>query len=65
MARYDIIYTGNSIEIEPHFCRIWDENGGCYGTNEEHGMSWDEAKRHVIEYYKGRIAEIENMEEDQ
>ena len=50
MARYDIIYTGNSIEIEPHFCRIWDENGGCYGTNEEHGMSWDEAKRHVIEY---------------
>jgi len=46
--RFDVIY---SCTIEPHFCRSWDEEGGCYGTNPNHGVSFEEACNEVAEFY--------------
>lgn len=44
MSRYDVIFAHPSgVSVEPHFCREWDDSGGCYGTNPDHGMSWSEA----------------------
>lgn len=62
--RYDVIYTSKQCYIQPHFCREWDEDGGCYGTNPYHGFTFEEAKREVINYYQLRIGEIQEATED-
>lgn len=65
MTRYDVIYgPDNSIAIEPHFCREWDDTGGCYGTNPDHGFSWEEAKNQVILHYERQIEFWSKLEED-
>src|SRR5690348_2453251 len=28
--RYDVHHDGKCVWIEPHFCREWDDEGGCY-----------------------------------
>lgn len=49
---FDITYgSSGDVRIEPHFCREWDEDGGCYGTNPDHGFSLDEACEEVAKYY--------------
>lgn len=50
--RYDVVFGRNSVSIEPHFCREWDEDGGCYGTNPKHGFSWAEAVNHVADWHE-------------
>jgi hypothetical protein len=49
-VRYDIVYTKDGPKIEPHFCRQWDEDGGCYGTNPLHGYSKEQADEIVNLY---------------
>lgn len=43
--------------VEPHFCREWDEDEGCYGTNPNHGYSWVEACRGIATELR-RMAEV-------
>jgi mannose/cellobiose epimerase-like protein (N-acyl-D-glucosamine 2-epimerase family) len=52
--RYDVIYgpAANECRVESHFCREWDTEGGCYGTNPGHGFTWEEARAMVAEFYK-------------
>lgn len=50
--RYDVVYHSEYATIEPHFCRDWDEAGGCYGTNLDHGYSLEEACEQVADYYQ-------------
>lgn len=50
-TRWDVVYKENHVSIEPHFCREWDHTGGCYGTNPEHGYSFDEACDIVADWY--------------
>lgn len=50
--RFDVCYSKDGCTIEPHFCRQWDEDGGCYGTNPTHGYSFDEACDQVAEYHE-------------
>lgn len=50
--RFDVCYHSDYATIEPHFCREWDENGGCYGTNPDHGLSFDEACDEVAAWYE-------------
>ena len=50
--RFDVCYHKDHATIEPHFCRQWDEDGGCYGTNPEHGLSFEEACDQVAEYHE-------------
>ena len=44
MDKFDVVFDGGSIRIEYHFCREDD----CFGTDETHGYSFDEAKEIVI-----------------
>ena len=53
--RFDIVYGENYVRLDYHFCREWDDEGGCYGTNPNHGLSWDEAKQEMIAYLQGQI----------
>lgn len=50
--RFDVIYRGNDVSIDHHFCREWDGDRGCCGTNPHHGMSFDEARQEVAEFYQ-------------
>lgn len=52
--RFDVCYQGEKCTIEPHFCREWDEDGGCYGTNPDHGHSFEEACDHVAEWHESQ-----------
>ena len=54
--RWDVVYHGDHVSIEPHFCREWDENGGCYGTNPNHGLALDEAVEEVAKWHEKEAA---------
>ena len=59
--RYDIVFSPEGLVYpESHFCRYID----CFGSNEDHGYSWEEAKEQMILYYKSKVEEWENMEEN-
>ncbi len=49
--KYDVIYAEHHAYVEPHYCREWDGDRGCYGTNEDHGFTWEEARKYVVEYH--------------
>lgn len=51
-ARFDVIYQNSGASIAAHFCREWDEDGGCYGTNPDHGLSFDDACDQVAEWHE-------------
>jgi len=50
--RFDVVYFAEHVSIEPHFCREWDDGGGCYGTNPNHGMSFDEACEEAARWHE-------------
>ena len=50
-GRYDISWDEKGPSIVQHFCREWDGDVGCYGTNHDHGYSFDEAKEEVARWY--------------
>jgi hypothetical protein len=52
VTRYDLIYHKGHAYPEPHFCREWDETGGCYGTNPEHGIPFPEARTQIADFYQ-------------
>lgn len=62
-TRYDVVYAEHHVYVEPHFCREWDDDGGCYGTNPDHGLSWTEARTEVAEYYEKLAAEWRDKKE--
>lgn len=55
--RYDVVYYKTGPTIEPHFCREWDLDGGCFGSNPEHGLSLEEACDEVAEWYETKAKE--------
>ncbi len=54
--KYDVVYTSHDeIRVEPHYCRMWDNDVGCYGYNDLHGETFEEAKKDVVEFYRARV----------
>ena len=47
-ARLDIVWRGNDVSLDYHFCREWDGDNGCYGTNPDHGHSFAGHVRHSV-----------------
>lgn len=45
--KYDVVYYPHYTTIEPHFCRDYD----CFGSNEEHGYTLEEACLEVAQWY--------------
>lgn len=67
--RYDVVYAGIAITIEPHFCRDWEPNEsgefvGCYGTNPNHGYTFEEAKKECIKLLEKEISYWKNTTEE-
>ena len=54
-ARFDVRFGPEGHSLDYHFCRSWDERGGCYGTNKDHGFTFAEGKQEIIKYLKGEI----------
>ena len=56
IPRFDVIFERDGVRLDYHFCREWDDKGGCYGTDPNHGYTFDEAKKEVADYYR-KLAE--------
>ena len=69
MNRYDVVYGGSyyapSIHLAPHFCREWDDEGGCYGSREDHGYSWEEARAEVARWHREKAEQWAALTEDE
>ena len=50
--RFDVIFRDGGVTIEPHFCREWEGEVGCYGTNPLHGFTFDAAKEYVAQWHE-------------
>ena len=50
--RYDVVFSKRGCDIEFHFCREWDGEEGCYGTNPDHGLSFEEAIKEIANHYQ-------------
>ena len=46
MSRFDVIYKSGGTSMAYHFCRAAD----CFGTDDTHGYSFDEAKEVVVRH---------------
>lgn len=55
-ARFDILYHEHGPSIDYHFCRSWDEDGGCYGTRDDHGLSFDDACEEMAKWHEQEAA---------
>ena len=54
--RFDVV-LGETSYIDYHFCREFDGKIGCFGHNPEHGLSFEEAKGRIVEWYSSRAKE--------
>lgn len=65
-ARYDVIYgpSESDCRIEPHFCREWEGDLGCYGSNPDHGFTWEDARQHVVDFYTAMATLWQTRTED-
>jgi hypothetical protein len=64
--RFDINYKGDLAWIDHHHCREFDAEGvGCFGTNPDHGCTFDEAKALMIEHYTLVLSKWEAMTYEQ
>jgi hypothetical protein len=59
--RFDIVWRGDDASIDYHFCRSWDGDRGCYGTNPDHGFTFDEAKKQIADHYRRRAEHWESL----
>lgn len=53
--RFDIRYDRHGPSVDYHFCREWDGDEGCYGTNPYHGFTWNEAVMEMIQWHQSQI----------
>jgi hypothetical protein len=51
-VRVDIHYHEHGPSLDYHFCREWDESGGCYGTNPNHGFTLTDAAEHLARWHE-------------
>lgn len=67
-GRYDIVYGSDGlrawVDVQMHFCREWVGNEGCYGTNPDHGMTWEEAREEVAKWHEEQAAYWRSREEE-
>lgn len=63
--KYDVIYGAEGwVDVQPHYCREWDDGVGCYGTNEDHGFTWAEAIEEVAKWHEAKAEEWRKRPED-
>lgn len=50
--RFDVTYREHGPTLDYHFCREWDGDGGCYGTNPDHGLTFAQAKAEIVAWHE-------------
>lgn len=50
--RFDVLYGEHGPRLDFHFCRDWDDDGGCYGTNLNHGVAWEKAREEIAKWHE-------------
>ena len=56
--RFDVLWKEHWPSLDYHFCRGWEfdpttgKEVGCYGTNPDHGYSWEEAKAEMVRWHE-------------
>jgi hypothetical protein len=60
-ARIDILWKEHGPSLDYHFCRSWDGDVGCYGTNPEHGFTFAEAKKQMADHYRKQAEYWDNL----
>lgn len=62
MNRFDLRYgREGGLDIDLHFCRDWDADGGCYGTNPHHGLTFEEARDEIVAWHERKAGEWREM----
>lgn len=61
--RFDVSYREHGPTVDPHFCREWDGDVGCYGTNADHGMTFAEAAEEVARWHEEQAKYWRSMDE--
>ena len=64
-SKYDVVYGKGIPQIEPHFCRYFEDGVGCFGTNPNHGYTFDEAKHEVVEWLYSQAKNLKEITEEQ
>lgn len=69
MTRYDMVYERYGVYLEPHFCREWSvdsagEMVGCYGTDPDHGYTWEDGKQELIDWHQKQIDWLKEVKEE-
>lgn len=62
--RFDV-YLRDGCSLSYHFCREWDNDEGCYGTNPNHGYSFEEAKQEIVRFYERQAAYWQKITPDE
>lgn len=52
--KFDIHWHSEAPSLDYHFCREWDGDTGCYGTNPDHGYTFDEAKEEIAKWHSAQ-----------
>jgi len=64
-ARYDVTYRDGEPMLDYHFCREWDGDKGCYGTNPDHGFTFEEAREVAAAHYRQEVERWSKMTEEE
>lgn len=64
--RFDLYWGKHGPSLEYHFCRGWTvdaqgELSGCYGTNPDHGCTFEEGREQIAQWHETEAARWRSM----
>lgn len=62
--RFDLIFDERGCRIDYHFCREIDGDTGCYGTNPDHGFSFEDAREQLASWHEEKAKRIRETSYD-
>ena len=63
--RYDVISDEHGVHIDYHFCREWDGDVGCHGTNPDHGFTFEEAQEQIAEWHEEKAKRVRKTTQEE
>jgi len=68
--KFDVSFPADMPFVDYHHCREWEEDAegnmqGCYGTNPNHGFTFEEAKEKIIEFYQKQLEYWQDLTEEE
>ena len=63
--RFDVIYGEFGPRVDYHFCRTWEGDEGCYGTNLNHGLTWEAVREELAAWHEREAARWRALTHDE